>query len=381
MEQKRFDAAIVACKDYDAANVRAALTEALAAVGGLDWVKPGMKVGVKPNLAAPKGAEFAVCTHPVMVAELVKLLVERGAQVTLGESPGGLYNASYLSHVYAATGMELAREAGAKLNDNFNSTEVEYPQATVKKRFLHTSWLENVDALISFAKLKTHGMMGMTGAVKNLYGTVPGTVKLEYHYMHPNHGEFSNMLVDLYEYHKPSLALIDGVTAMDGNGPTAGRPRDCGALIASLSGHKADLLAAGLLGIAPMEVPTLDAAHARGLVPDSLADLSVYGDPAQFVIPHCELIPRHEITSVKNTHGVTRAFMMMVMASKPRVVKKQCIGCRKCAQLCPAKAIVMKNKLPEINRKKCIRCFCCQEFCPKGAMRVHRSFIARLLNR
>ncbi len=381
MEQRRYDAAIVACGDYESAHVRAALEEALGAIGGLDWVTPGMRVGIKPNLAAPKGAEFAVCTHPVMVAELTRLLVDRGAEVIVGESPGGLYNAPVLNHVYAATGMTLAADAGAKLNTNFDSAEVNYPEAAVKKRFLHTAWLDEVDALITFAKLKTHGMMGMTGAVKNLYGTVPGTVKLEYHYMHPNHADFANMLVDICEYHKPRLALIDAVTAMDGNGPTAGRPRECGAVIASLSPHDADLVAAGLLGIAPMDVPTLEAACARGLAEGEAGALRVYGDPAAFVIPDCELIPRHEITSVKNTRGVTRAFMMMVMASKPSAIKKQCVGCAKCAKLCPAKAITMQNGLPMIDRKKCIRCFCCQEFCPVGAMRVRRSPIARLLNR
>ena len=223
MRNTVYDAAIVPCPDYDAAHVRAALTEALDAIGGLDWVRSGMKVGIKPNLAAAKTPEFAVCTHPVMVAELTKMLIERGAQVTIGESPGGIYTAAALNHSYSATGMTLAAEAGAKLNDDFSSKEGHFADAKVLKSFHYTGWLDDVDVLITFAKLKTHGMMGMTGALKNLYGTIPGTVKLEYHYRFPNHEDFSNMLVDIYEYNHPILALIDAVTAMDGNGPTAGR--------------------------------------------------------------------------------------------------------------------------------------------------------------
>lgn len=381
MSNTVYDAAIVHCPDYAQSNVRAALEEAIGAIGGLDWVKPGMKIGIKPNLAAAKAPEFAVCTHPMMVAELTKMLIERGAQVTIGESPGGIYNAAALNHSYAATGMTLAQEAGAKLNDNFASAEGRFDKAKVLKTFHYTAWLDDVDALITFAKLKTHGMMGMTGALKNLYGTIPGTVKLEYHYRFPNHEDFSNMLVDIHEYHKPKLALIDAVTAMDGNGPTAGRPRECGALIAANSAHDADLLGAKLIGIAPQDVPTIAAAIARGLSRDSLEKVNVYGDAERFIIKNCELTPRHDITSVKNTRGVTRAFLKMVMASKPDAVKSECVGCGVCAKLCPAGAITIKNKLPDIDRKKCIRCFCCQEFCPKGAMKVKRTAIARLLNK
>ncbi|MBS7335815.1 MAG: DUF362 domain-containing protein [Eubacteriales bacterium] len=381
MEKPRYNAAIVPCQDYDAANVHAALVEALEAIGGLDWVKSGMTVGIKPNLASAKAPEYAVCTHPVMVAELARLLIEKGAKVIIGESPGGLYNASVMHHSYSATGMTLAEQAGATLNENFASSEGSFPEGKVLKSLHYTSWLDGVDALITFAKLKTHGMMGMTGAVKNLYGTIPGTVKLEYHYRFPNHQDFSDMLVDVYEFNHPCLALIDAVTAMDGNGPTAGRPRHCGALIAAKSAYDADIVGTKLLGVEPMDVPTLAAAHSRGLCVDSIEKLSIYGEPEGYIIPDCQLIPRHDITTVRNTHGVTRAFMKMVMASKPDAVKSECIGCGMCAKLCPAKAITMKNKLPEIDRKKCIRCFCCQEFCPKGAMKIKRTWIARLLNK
>ena len=135
MRNTVYDAAIVPCPDYEAEHVRAALTEALDAIGGLDWVKAGMKVGIKPNLAAAKTPEFAVCTHPVMVAELTKMLIERGAQVTIGESPGGIYTAAALNHSYSATGMTLAAEAGAKLNDDFSSKEGHFADAKVLNSF------------------------------------------------------------------------------------------------------------------------------------------------------------------------------------------------------------------------------------------------------
>lgn len=376
-----FTSAIVRCEDYSAAALDAALREALGAIGGLDWVKPNMKIAVKANLAAPKAPEFAVCTDPAAVAALCRMLIERGAEVTVGDSPAGLFNQQLLERTYAQTGYQLIRETGAKLNFDCGQYEAFFPDAKAARRFTRTAWLLEADEVITFAKLKTHGMMGLTGAVKNLYGTVPGTIKLEYHYLHANHEEFADMLVDLCEYTKPRLSIIDAVVAMDGNGPTSGRPRRANALIAALSPHDADLVACVMLGIPPLEIPTMERAAARGLVDPDPAKLTVYGNPRAFVLQDCERMPRLEIAAVKNTRGVSLSFMRRLLKREPVVIKDLCVGCAECARLCPAKAIDMKKRLPVIDRKKCIRCFCCQEFCPKGAMRVHRTLVAKLLNR
>ena len=70
-----------------------------------------------------------------------------------------------------------------------------------------------------------------------------------------------------------------------------------------------------------------------------------------------------------------------ILIVRPKAKKKECIGCRKCADICPAKAITMKNKKPVIDKKVCIRCFCCQEFCPVGAMKTHRTLIAKMITK
>ncbi|HOG00608.1 MAG TPA: DUF362 domain-containing protein [Clostridia bacterium] len=376
-----YTSAVVRCAGYSAAALDAALKEALGAIGGLEWVRPGMKIAVKANLAAPKAPEFAVCTDPAAVSALCRMLVERGADVTVGDSPAGLFSTASLERTYAQTGYLAIRETGAKLNLDCGQYEAVFPEAKVARRFTRTAWLRDADAVIDFAKLKTHGMMGLTGAVKNLYGTVPGTIKLEYHYLHANHAEFADMLVDLCEYTKPRLSIIDAVVAMDGNGPTSGRPRKANAIVAALSPHDADIVACAMMGIEPLEIPTVERAAARGLVEPDLSKLALYGDPAAFAIPDCERMPRLEIAAVKNARGVSLSFMRMLMKRRPVAVKDLCVGCAECARLCPADAIEMKKKFPVIDRGKCIRCFCCQEFCPKGAMRVHRTLVAKLLNR
>ena len=163
---------------------------------GLDWVKPSMRIGVKLNLCSARKPEHAATTHPVMAAELAKLLIERGAEVVLGDSPGEPFTPAILKLVYNTTGVRLCEEVGGKLNDDFSHHTVSFPEGKSVKQFEYCTWLSNCDAVISFSKLKSHGLMGMTAAVKNLYGVIPGTMKSEYHFMHQDPNDFADMLVD-----------------------------------------------------------------------------------------------------------------------------------------------------------------------------------------
>ena len=107
---------VVKCENYEENNVRAALGEALGAIGGLDMIKPGMKVGIKVNLVTGARPEKAVTTHPVPLCELIKMLCEKGAEVIVGDSPGGLYTSAFVNGVYSVSGLKAAEKAGGKLN-------------------------------------------------------------------------------------------------------------------------------------------------------------------------------------------------------------------------------------------------------------------------
>lgn len=376
---------IAECKSYQEAEVMAALNALLEPLGGLDWVVPGMTVGIKVNLVTFIKPEAAATTHPALICGLIKLLREKGAEVIVGDSPGGIYNKVYLDRVYAVTGMKAAEAAGATLNHDFSVKEAEYPAAKAATHFTYTGWLDGCDAIINFCKLKTHGMMSMSCAAKNMFGVVPGTVKPEYHYRFPEPAKFADMIVDLDEYFKPCLSIIDGVVGMEGNGPTAGTPRPIGVLVASQNPHAADLLGAALIGLKAEEVPTLAAAIRRGLIPPTLQELEICGtDWRQFVVEDYQRVQtvrslRFNRESERFFGRISGDFIDKALASVPKLTAAECVGCRECKKVCPADAIVMRNKKPIIDRKKCIRCFCCQEFCPKGAMKVHRPVLARLL--
>lgn len=380
------DVSVVKCDTYESEAVKAALEESIEAVGGLGWVKKGMKIAIKANLVSFMAPEKAATTHPTLLCELVKMLVEKGAEVVIGDSPGGLYNSIFVNRVYKATGMAETEKYGATLNRNFGQSEAHNPDGVVLKKFTYTSYLDEADAIINFCKLKTHGMMGMSAAAKNIFGVIPGTLKPEYHFRFPKHDDFARMMVDLDEYFKVKLCVCDAIVGMEGNGPTMGTPRKIGAILASESPHKMDLVCAKIIGLEKDNVPTLVAAEERDLIPEKIEDLNIYGNIEDFIIDDFNNIPVH--ASIEFKKGSSKFFGKMAslitgsaLRSKPKLKKSECVGCGVCRDICPAKAIKIEKGKAIIDRKLCIRCFCCQEFCPKGAMKVKRTFIAKMLNK
>ena len=191
---------ITACGDYSPEHLDAALAAVLEPLGGLDWVQSGMTIAIKTNLVSRMSPESAAVTHPEAVAALTRMLVSRGARVIVGDSPGGPYTAAWVHSVYHGAGIDAVERAGGELNEDFETEEVRFPEGKTAKSFSYTSWLKKADAIIDFAKLKTHGMAGMTCAVKNFFGSIPGTRKPEMHYLYPNTPDFCSMLVDLALY-------------------------------------------------------------------------------------------------------------------------------------------------------------------------------------
>ena len=380
--------AMTPCPDYTDAAVKTALSAVLEPLGGLDWVAPGMVVGIKANLVSAMKPEECATTHPSLLCALTEQLRARGARVIIGDSPGGVYTAAFVNHVYSASGMAACEAVGAELNRDLGVTDAVFPEARVLKSFTYTAWLDSCDAIIDFCKLKSHGMMGMSAAAKNLFGTIPGTMKPEYHFRFPDMSDFARMLVDINDYfaEKVKLCIVDAVEGMEGNGPTKGTPRHIGLLLASASPHTVDAVCAKLIGLTEDAVPTLMAARERGLIADELPLVTVGFDQGGKTVEEYA-VKDFQHVAVRHGHLFTSRGKLVSKAlgtllnSRPKLKASECIGCAKCAGICPAKAIAMENKKAVIDRDRCIRCFCCQEFCPTGAMKVHRTPIARMLVR
>lgn len=375
------DVSISRCESYEPEVVKAGLLAALAPIGGLDWVTPGMKIALKVNMMMQIKPEKAGTVHPQIAASLCELLVERGASVVVGDSPGGPFSAAFLASVYSTTGMRQVLKAGAMLNDNFAIQDVSFPEAVSAREFQVTSYIAETDAVIDLCKMKTHALMAYTGACKNLFGIIPGLRKSEFHYRYNTHEAFANMLVDLCEWCKPRLSIADAIMTMEGNGPSGGTPRFMGAILASYNPHALDLAGAHLMNLSESDVPTLTAAVQRGLVPQEIGDLRVFGDLESFVIPDYQLTPKQDVTLWGSKNPAIAKVLSGMFASRPLIDRNRCVGCGECFRVCPAGAITIADKKASIDKQKCIRCFCCQEFCPHGVIEVHRPPVARLLNR
>ena len=371
---------------YDYDSVKETLIKLLENIDDFSWVKENTKVGIKVNLVASMKPEEAGTTNPFIVKALCEILFLKGAkEVVVGDSPGGVFNSAFVNNIYRVTQMTMIEETGAKLNQNFEQVQKAFSEAETCKTIDSCKWLEECDAIINVCKLKTHGMMAMSCAVKNLFGTIGGTLKPEYHFRYPNTELFSSMLVDLNEFYKCKLNIVDGVIGMEGNGPTQGKPRKIGCILASKEPYNLDFVCAKIIGLDPFMVPTIVESQKRGLCKKSLDEMELSMPIDEFIITDYDLIKKLDSLEFENQLKGMWGKMFgkiakMAMQNKPQVNKKECIGCKKCYNICPAKAITM-TKYPKINRKKCIKCFCCQEFCPKGAMKVKRPIIARILNK
>ena len=227
--------------------------------------------------------------------------------------------------------------------------------------------------MIDMAKLKTHSMVGFSGAVKNLFGAVPGLQKPELHCRFPEKQPFSEMLVDLCDFLKPDLCFLDGIVAMEGNGPTGGKPRKMGVLGASKSPYALDVCGAALIGLEPESVLMLKESHRRGLGPIS-------PEECQLVKENVEALAQPDFLKAKasSTDFLDRLPKFLRPAAKriatptPKIRRAECVGCGKCAESCPQHTISIREGKAVIDYKKCIRCFCCHEMCPKHVIDIRR---------
>lgn len=383
--------AIESCTAYEYDAVRAAVESVFAKFGGISRIVPkGSKVLLKPNLISKKKPEEAATTHPLIVRAVAELCFGAGAEsVLICESPGGLYDKNVLKAVYRVSGMEqAAAESGAELNYDTGVAKVDNPEAMYQKSLEILAPIAAADVVIDLAKLKTHGMMVYTGAVKNMFGAIAGVEKAEYHCKMPDYTAFANTLIDIFLAAKVKFSLIDAITGMHKDGPTAGEPIDMGLLIGSDNAFEADRAALEIIGAPCDRVPMAKAAIARGLMCASASELEISGVPLE-AARRKEFVVRYN-DSQANLYFVKDGVMGNVLRSslqaKP-VFTSDCRACGECARSCPVKAITVepgengKRGRARADLKLCIRCFCCQELCPFKAVKIRRSMLGKIVSK
>lgn len=387
MEETQVYAA--SCPDYEQAE--ACIRALVEQMGGMGrFVRPGERIVLKANLLRAAPPESAICTHPAVVEAVARLVKEAGGTPVICDSPGGaLHKEAVLRSLYEKTGMAAAAAAaGAELSMDSSTRTVSLPEGKVLRQAEIITPVAEADGVIDLCKMKTHVLMSMTGAVKNLFGVIPGLSKVGYHATHPDHATFADVLLDLTGYVKPRLSLMDGILAMEGDGPgSSGTPRQAGLLLASANPLALDTAAGAIMNLPRQDNPVLLAAERRGLTPCRMEDVELIGGTVEELRMADYKFPASTKSNLMDFLGPlarpAERLCKKALSQTPRIDGAKCVGCGICAKSCPGQAIAMTapGKKARISQKACIHCYCCHELCPQKAVELHQSWLGRLLTK
>jgi len=364
---------------YDLSSLTHVIEQSIQSVGRLDnIVQPSQKIFIKINHLSPASpAERGIVTHPIFLAAVLAVLKRTGADITVGDDiesiPADGFRISGIRQVCDAARVKLInlKEGGF----------VDVPlNGKVLSRVFISKVVLDADLIINLPKLKTHSLTVFTGGIKNLYGTIPQGYRQKFHFEHMRPEQFSKMLVDIYSVLKPRLTLMDGIMAMEGEGPANGRMRNLGVVICSTDTVAVDAVASKIIGIEPFNIRTTRNASDRGLGNGDLSDIEIVGETLKNVTASDFKLPVSYTQAVLSgvPAAVSRFFMNQITV-KPTVVKHACQACKECEKICPASAIVVKDKLAVITEQTCIRCMCCHEVCRFNAIHPTRPIIGRVV--
>ena len=410
---------VLPCEAYDEERIYTLMKNGLSQLGGLDnLINKEEKILLKPNLLKKAEVEKAVITHPVVVGAFARILREEGYKnIVLADSCGH----GTTKQVIQGTGMDTYLEKyQIPAIDYTKGVRVENPDGVQAKEFILPKELLEAECVISLSKMKTHALERITGAVKNSYGFVYGKNKAIGHTKYPSADSFARMLIDLNQYVKPRLYIMDGITAMEGNGPGSGDPVAMNLILMSTDPVALDSVFARLVYLKPemvttnyhgekmglgncreenIEVVVVEENPSASAVRDEGSEITgrekqrqnakVSVDKKQIGIDVvCNVISMEALiekygnpnfnvdrTKVRNNVWTKLAKALNIFQKKPYIEPDKCIRCGICVNSCPVpgKAVDFrngKNNPPVYDYKKCIRCFCCQEMCPKKAIKV-----------
>ncbi|MFW6052451.1 MAG: DUF362 domain-containing protein [Desulfosalsimonas sp.] len=380
---------LVKCGSYERKEIGAAVGQSLENIGLSKDIFAGARVAVKPNLLTVAKDESAVITHPEFFRAAVRIIKSGGGTPVLIESPA----AHSLQRVIKKTGYKkVVDEEEIEVADPSPARTLYYEDARRFKYIDISATYFDADIIVALPKFKTHGITYVTGAVKHLFGAVPGLEKSKMHLRLPRHEDFADYLLDLYEAMsfgfdppKTLLYFMDAVVAMEGEGPGhAGRPRQIGAVIAGKDGVAVDWIATRVAGLDPDRVPTIAKGFERGFGTAGPGDIETVGEsPENIQIKGFVPASEGSFFSGSDRWPLNTKTFRDLFVERPVPKSGLCTLCYECRKICPAKAISAAapgKDIPEYDYNKCIRCYCCLEICPEGAIEKKKGRLQWLMD-
>ncbi len=362
--------ALLRCPSYERERLDAIVRECVS----LRHFSRGDRVLVKANMLAARPPESCVTTHPAIVESVCRALLDLGCRVTIGDSPG----IEPFALVAKISGIgEVGARLGIPVRELSRSTLCPPSPRRVNARLEISADVLESDAVVSLPKLKTHCQMQLTLAVKNLFGTVCGTRKAQWHYaVGLDRARFADVLLDISLSVPPLLSIVDGVDGMEGQGPSNGRPRHFGLVAASTDPVALDAALSTILGLPPEKYRLIQAASARDIGNWSLKDVEWRGDfdPAT----RFENVDIPSLDALSLMPRFMDSFGKKFLASRPVQIPSRCIACGRCAAICPANALRLEDKKLIFDYSSCIRCYCCHEMCPQDAIAFREGPLMRI---
>ncbi len=365
------EVSVVKCDSYEQKKIDESIEEALKKINFK--VKPNSKILIKPNLVSTNTPNQHSITHYTLIDFLCRYFLKNKCKITIGES-SAFYIKGYTMSAYKSSGIyEIAKKYSVPLVAFENEQTIAVPKKNLK--FLDELYIPKIvndfDLIVDVPKIKTHQLMRFTGAVKNLFGIVPGGYKQILHTKTKNINEMADIVLDLYENIKvPILSVADGVIGLDG-GPAAviGKPKKLGYILASMDPLALDVIACQMIGYSPEDIPTITEAEKRKLI--DIKKVKVIGKYEKIIFDKLRKGPIHNFK--KESIMVTKTYAL------PKITSK-CDLCEKCIICCPTKAFEKKENKINFDKEKCIACYSCVSACPIRAIKLKQNKTGRFIN-
>lgn len=361
--------ALIRCENYDMDRVFDAVKRSIDLIGGIEaFVSPDMKVLLKPNLLSARLPEDAVDTHPEVVRAVIRLVKGAGGVPFIGDSPAGY--GKNIEEIFEKSGMKkVSDEEGIRL-ETFTASKLINGIPIARQIF-------DSDRVISIPKFKTHTITVLTAAVKNMFGSVVGLYKAECHSRSPKEEDFSGIVAKVYSITKPHLTVIDGVIAMEGDGPSSGIIRKMGLIMAGEDAVAIDSCLAKIMGLAPLDILVTKEAYEANLGEADLARIEVLGESLDAFIAKDFKLP--QTTPLKYLPKGVIGRLASLIRFKPYIDNEACKRCNLCKLTCPVHCIEIEKKRCSIDYKRCVRCMCCHEVCPYRAISIKRNILTKMV--